>query len=83
MQVSLGGRAAEADEILADGPRRNARQLDTFTLDPSHESLNRRHGCFLRMRIVVLGMEEFIPGDAGRPRAGSTSDGRAADLARA
>ena len=67
MQVSLGRRAARADEVLPDHARRDARQLDPQPLAPAEEPLDRRHVGFLRVRVVVLGIEEFIPGEAGHP----------------
>ncbi len=66
MQVPLGGRAAQADEVLADHARRDCRQLDPLPLRPGQEPLHRRHVGFLRVRVVVLGVEEFIPGEAAR-----------------
>ena len=44
--------------------------LASSTPCPSHQARNRRTAELirpLRVRVVVLGIEEFIPGEAGRP----------------
>ena len=76
MLVTLGGRAAQADEVLADHARRDAGQLHPLPLAPAQEPPHRPLIRPLRVRIVMLGVEEFLPGEAGRPPARSTSTGR-------
>jgi hypothetical protein len=44
--------------------RRDARKVDPFVHVPGHKPLERRDRGFLWVRIVVLGMEEFIQGEA-------------------
>ena len=67
VQVSLGGEPPRPDEVLPDHARRDRRQLHPLPLAPAQEPLHRRHVRFLRVRVVVLGIEELIPREACRP----------------
>ena len=80
MQVPLGGRAAQADEVLPDHARRDRRQLDPLPLGPGQEAFHRPHVGFLRVRVVVLGIEEFIPGEACRAPCPLDQRGNAASV---
>src|SRR5262249_30940861 len=55
------------DEVLADHARRDRRQLHTVPLAPAQEPPHRPLIRPLRVRIVMLGIEEFLPGEAGCP----------------
>ena len=67
MLVTLGWRPAQADEVLADHTRRDRRQLHPLPLGPGQEHLDRPQIGPLRVRVVVLGVEIFLPGEACRP----------------
>ena len=82
VKIPLGGRATQADEVLTDHAGRDRRQLNPLTLAPGQEAFGRRHVRLLRVRVVMLGIEEFVPGEAGGPpcphdqRRQSLRDGR-------
>src|SRR3954465_7417405 len=66
MLVTLRWRSAQPDEVLADHARRDTGQLDPLPLAPAQEPPHRPQVRLLRVRVVVLGVEIFLPGEAGR-----------------
>ena len=67
MLIPLGGGATQADEVLADHPRRDRRKLHALPLAPCQESPHSPLISGVGVRIVMFRVEEFVPGEACSP----------------